>query len=352
MEKRRRIRYILLVATLFWFVTSSPSHGASLTTASLTPSDSRATPGGGTFVTYTVNVSNVTLVPTSCLQLEFDTQINGNGGGPPGLSVNSSGFSTGSSNFLPSWTGFSSTIDNSNAAITMASATPQTPASASSRTAVFTGVYNGSTSGTTYYAFFRSYSDQACTSLIDSVTMPVIFTDATTVSVSVDPSFSFSVAARATACNSQVPTSFSSSSSATTVQMGNANGGVSVGGAQDLTFNTNAFSGGTVYLRSTVAPNALRTAGGVTIADVSGTHASPGAAPVAGTPGFGYTTSDASVAFGSNQFAKLTTTNDSVLISNAAGSKTSCVGYQAAVSGTTAAGAYTATVIYTAVPAF
>ena len=121
-----------------------------------------------------------------------------------------------------------------------------------------------------------------------------------------------------------------------------------------ISVSTNAANGFAVYVRTSGAtPNALRDGGGHSIADVSGTRASPGAAPVAGTAGFGYTSSDASTAFTSNTWAKLTNTNDSVIIgSSGTQSKSACVGYETAVSTTTSAGTYSIAVIYTAVPSF
>lgn len=217
------------------------------------------------------------------------------------------------------------------------------------------GFKNTSTAGS-YTSLISTYTADPNPLLVDSATSSAqAFTDAngtTTVNVTIDPELVFSVAGRSSACNSQAPTAFSTSSSSNSVLMGSMSPVKSVGGAQDLTLTTNAGQGGIVYIRSLNAANALRDSRGNSIADVSGTHAAPGTAPTAGTAGFGYTTNDSAVGFAANKFAKLTTANDSVLVSTTAETRTSCVGFQAAAATSTVSGAYTATIIYTAVPSY
>ncbi len=170
----------------------------------------------------------------------------------------------------------------------------------------------------------------------------------------VDPTLNFAVAGRASACNGQTSSGFQTGSTATAVGLGHLNSSIIGGGAQDLTLSTNAANGFSVYIRTNgTTPSVLRTSGGSTIADVTGTHVSPSASTSAGTAGFGYTTNDASIAFGANKWAALTTTDETVMTA-APGtlSKTTCTGFQATVTGTTPAGTYTAPVIYTAVPTF
>ncbi len=170
----------------------------------------------------------------------------------------------------------------------------------------------------------------------------------------VDLSFNFTVVGRASACNGQSATGFQTSASSTSVVLGHLNVSVIGGGAQDLSVSTNAASGFTVYLKTTgTTPNAFRTSSGATVADVSGTHASPSASPAAGTAGFGYTTDDATIAFGSNKWAKLTTADDTVMVAGAGvTSKSTCTGFQATVASSTTAGSYITPIVYTAVPNF
>ncbi len=175
-----------------------------------------------------------------------------------------------------------------------------------------------------------------------------------TVSGIVDPSLTFTVAGRATVCNGQSGTGFQTGSSSSSVSLGHLNPTVIGGGAQDLTLATNAANGFVVYLRTSgTTPNVFRTSGGATIADVSGTHSSPSASLSAGTAGFGYTTNDASIAFGSNKWAALTSTDETVMTASAGtATKSICTGFQATVASTTAAGSYSAAIVYTAVPSF
>lgn len=171
------------------------------------------------------------------------------------------------------------------------------------------------------------------------------------VSTVVDPSMTFTVAGRSSVCNGQSATNFQTGATATAVGLGHISSSTVAGGAQDLSVGTNAANGFTVYSRTSgTTPHSLRDGAGHSIADVSGTNASPGAAPVAGTAGFGYTTSDV---FGSNTWAKLTNSNDAVLVGSAGtASKSTCIGYEVAVASTTPAGAYSTTVVYSAVPTF
>ena len=170
----------------------------------------------------------------------------------------------------------------------------------------------------------------------------------------IHPTFTFTVAGRASVCNSQPAAGFQTSATATGVNLGRIGSASLSGGAQDLTVATNAGGGFTVYMRTPgTTPNAMRDAANHVIADVSGTRASPGSAPVAGSTGFGYTSDDTATAFTSNTWAKLTNAGDSVMIgSGATTSKSNCVGYEVAVGPTTPAGSYAVTVVYTAVPAF
>ncbi len=179
-------------------------------------------------------------------------------------------------------------------------------------------------------------------------------TGSVTITGIVDPSLTFTVAGRGTVCNGQSGTGFQTGSTSTAVSLGHLTSAAVAGAAQDLTLATNAANGFTVYIRTSgTTPNSFRTSGGSTVADVPGTNASPGAAPVAGTAGFGYTSSDASTAFTSNTWAKLTNTDSAVLIGTAGTtSKSRCVGYGVAIAATSTAGSYSSSVVYTAVPSF
>ncbi len=192
----------------------------------------------------------------------------------------------------------------------------------------------------------------------DWVAQVVVFnasnTSGVTVAGIIDPSLTFTVAGRATVCNSQSAAGFQTGSTATAVSLGHLNASTIGGGAQDLTLATNAANGFVVYIRTSgTTPNAFRTVGGATIADVAGSHGTPSASLSAGTAGFGYTTNDVSIAFGANKWAALTSTDASVLTASAGtASKSTCTGFQATVAATTTAGSYTVPIVYTAVPSF
>jgi hypothetical protein len=172
-------------------------------------------------------------------------------------------------------------------------------------------------------------------------------------SVQVLPVLLFAVTGRATTCNGQSSANFQTASTGTVVNMGRVNIATVAGGAQDLSVTSNAGNGFVVYLRTPdVTPDALRN-GGESISDVAGTRASPGAPPSAGTEGFGYTSSDVATAFTNDTWAKLTNTDDSVVIGPpGTTSKSACVGYETAVGAATPAGSYSANIIYTAVPSY
>jgi alpha-tubulin suppressor-like RCC1 family protein len=174
----------------------------------------------------------------------------------------------------------------------------------------------------------------------------------TTASAVVASSLVFAVSSHTGTCNG-VTQSPGAVKSATAVSLGEVAVGASVTGAQDLAVTTNG-SGYTIYLRSTGA----LTTGSYSVANVSGTNASPSSFPSAGTEGFGYTTSDATLGTGTaNRFtnpsanwAAVTTSNAEVSYDTT--SSTSCVAYQLGTSAGTRAGVYTMTVLYTAVPVF
>ena len=126
--------------------------------------------------------------------------------------------------------------------------------------------------------------------------------------------------------------------------------------AHDLNVATNAGGGYTVFIRYTGKP----TFGGNEIDDLATSNASPGPFTSPGTEAFGYTTDDATLGtgtpgrFSSNKWAAFSTDNYEVAYSAAAttATETTRVGYQVGISGSTPAGNYTTTVIFTATPTY
>ncbi len=174
-----------------------------------------------------------------------------------------------------------------------------------------------------------------------------------TINMGVSAMLTFTVTGRATACNSQSAATFQTGTTATALTLGDLSAATINGAAQNLSVTTNAANGFVVYLRASGSTPDVLHSSTATIADVTGTHASPSNSLSAGTAGFGYTTNDASIAFGANKWAKITTTPEPVLAASAGThTKNGCVGYQATITSLTAAGSYATGATYTAVPLF
>ncbi len=189
---------------------------------------------------------------------------------------------------------------------------------------------------------------------------PAVILDKTadiTLAATIPTELVFTLDGHAGACNGvgQTP---GTSATAVSVSVGRLEPLTNGVAAQALSITTNAQHGYTIYVRSAGPP---ADSGGRTWADAPGTNAAPSSFPSPGTEAFGYTTSDATLGSGtpdrftnpSAQWASLGTTNAEVAhIANGPANETICVAYQAGVSSTTAAGTYSTTVTYTAVPVF
>ncbi|MFS8130490.1 MAG: hypothetical protein ACMG57_00780 [Candidatus Dojkabacteria bacterium] len=323
---------------------------AALSTGSIFLSDSRIS---STNVTYSITFSGVTTSAIQCINVKFsDASVAGSK--PSGMTITSLALS-GTSTYIPtpgSW-GVVNTDATGTSAITFASG--ETPASASNRTVILTGITNGSVAGTTYFLQFSTYNNTDCTtSPVDSATIAFIYTNGQTVTASVDPTLTFSIAGVASAASVNSSTTNVTTTS-TTVPFGTITASTNKIAAQDLSVGTNAGSGYTVTVRYT---GILSNGTGGTIIDWTGTNASPTTFSAAGTSAFGYTTEDTTLGtgtagrFGSNKWSGFTTSPLEVAYSAGAASDTVRVGYQAGISTTTPAGSYTTTVIYTATPIY
>lgn len=330
------------------------AHAATLTGSSVALSDSRPS---GTSVSYTIDFDNVTTSAIKCIRVEFDTTADGSGSKPTGLDITSAALSA-SSDFIPTPASWGVSNNNSTGVSSITFATGETPASASDRTVILTGITSGSTAETGYYVVFNTYNNTDCSSSpVDSGSGTFIYVTGQSVSLSVDPAISFNLAAVA---NAQTVNGATTTVTTTdgTIPFGTVTTSVSGIAAHDLTVTTNAGSGYTVAIRYTGKP----TSGAADIDDHTGTNASP-TTMSAGTEAFGYTTNDATLGTGTadrftssggNKWAAFTTSNAEVAYSSAAvSSQTTRVGYQVGISGTTPAGAYgSSTVIVTATPAY
>lgn len=173
-----------------------------------------------------------------------------------------------------------------------------------------------------------------------------------TVSVSVDPSFLLSIGGyNSGTCNGA--TINATSSTATAVPLRPTSGTNAIGG-QTLTVSGNASLGYTLFVRST---GALSDGNGHTIPDWTGTNAAPTAFPAAGNARLGYTTdhalSGSATRFQTNLWAGFPATNQEVAtLATQPAADVTHVCMQAGIATSTAAGVYSTTIIYTAVPSF
>lgn len=331
----------------------SGAHAASLTGGKVALSDSRPS---GTSVSYDIEFDNVTTSAIKCIKVEFDTQADGGGGKPTGLDITSAALS-GSSDYIPTPASWSPSNNNSTGISSITFASGETPAGASDRNVILTGITNGSTAETGYYVIFNTYNNTDCSSSgVDSGTATFIYVTGQAVTLTVNPTISFDVAA----VNSGQTVNGATTTVTTTdgtIPFGTVTSGALSIAAHDATVTTNAGSGYTLYVRYTAKP----TSGGNDIDDHSGTNASPSSMS-AGTEAFGYTTNDATLGTGTAdrftnggpKYAAFTTSNAEVGYNGAAvSSQTIRLGYAVGIAGTTPAGTYgTSTVIITATPAY
>lgn len=194
----------------------------------------------------------------------------------------------------------------------------------------------------------------AATYAVDAVFVPI--DEDITVTASIDPYMSLSVGSHGGSCNGVSQTA-GSSSGATSVLLGHINSLTRSVGAQSLQVQTNAVYGYRVVVRYTGAPS---NGTGAALDDISGSNASPGTFPSAGTEAFGYTTSDSTLSSGtpdrftnpSAGWAKMTTSNEEISYASAAADKTICIAYQAGTASTTPPGNYSTAVVYSAIANF
>lgn len=332
--------------------TSLGAFAATLTSASLRLGDARISQVSQ----YTLSASGFTTGSTiGCIEVDLGSAVDGTG--------TITGLNTGSSTFVSQSVTATGTWAVSNTAsadhkLRLTNGTPVAPQSGA-QTAVFGAVTNGSSPNTAYYAVMTTYTTNACTTPVDTVTVQFTYTDGQAASVNVDGTLSFSVAGIASTGTVSGAT-VNSTTTSTTIPFGTATSGANKVAAQNLTVATNAGSGYTVFIRG-AGTGLLTNSGGATIDALTGgrTNAAPGTFSAAGTEGFGYTTEDATLAgsstrfSGSDKWAALSTTNEEIIYNNApTATQTTKVGYQVGIANTTDPGAYTATVIYTATPVY
>lgn len=323
---------------------------ATWTSASVTLSDSRISNAS---TSYAFLMSNVSATAIVCVTVKFNPTADGVGTTlPTGMVVSGAGVNTGASNLIAVHTGYSVSVSNNVVTYKHAS-TGQSP-SASARTLTLTGITNGSTAGTAYFAIVNTYGNTDCaTTPIDTVTIAYIFTNGQTVTGTVDPTLTFSIAGVASGQSVNGATTNITTTS-TTVPFGVLSTSTNRIGAHDLSIGTNANGGYTV----TTMYTGQFTNGTANITNHTGTNASPTSFSAAGTESFGYTTADTTLGTGtagrftSNTWAAFSTSPVEVAYNGTAVSQTIRTGYQVGIAATTPAGSYTTTVVYTATPVY
>ncbi len=355
-----RMKKILsTLALVFLFLGYLPTYylpalnSATLSGGSAALSDSRP---GGTAVSYTFDFDNVTLSSIKCIKVVLSDAATG-GAAPTGIVTTGVTYSATNSDYIPdaqTWT--AAEIVSGSFKIT--NATGEIPASATNATVQVTGITNGSTAETTYYAQFSTYDNIDCaTTPRDSGAVAFIYATGQAVSATVDPSLSMNVQAVASGGTVNGATTNITTTDGT-IPFATIATSTNKIAAHDVLVGTNAGSGYTLYIRYTQTFN---DAGTNDINNHTGTNAAPTAFSAAGTEAFGYTTNDGVLGTGTtdrftsaggNKWAAFSTSNVEVGYSASSVSETTRVGYQAGVSSTTAATAYSTTVVLTATPLY
>lgn len=313
---------------------------AAPTNASLTVGDSR--PSETT--TYTFDVSTLASTSLQCIELDLGTADDGTG--------NISGLDTGSSTFDSSTLVSGWTVDNTASTdhkLRITNGSAESPSAAGN--VVWDAVVNGDTVDTAYYGVFTTYSDEGCSTEVESTTVQFIYTTGQQVSLTVDANFTFTVAGVDSGQSTNNGDTTNVATTSTTIPFGQVTDTTNGIAAQDLAISTNANNGYNIYTKYT---GQLTNGSSDTIDDHTGTNAAPSVmANDAATEEFGYST-DNLARFGASEYAGFTATNEEVASSatSTSGTETSRVSLQAGIATTTEAGTYNSTVIYTAVPTY
>lgn len=349
---KKRARTLVVGAAASSMVLGNVASVSALTASSLSLSDPRTSE---TNVTYTFSASSFDTGTTiRCISLDFNTAANGGGSVPTGMDT--TGASLDASGSLITEASWSESF-GSNGALDITFGTGETPAASGSL--VYTGITNSS-SESSFFAILTTYTNADCvTGPTDSVVVAYAYKDGHPVQLTIDPTLTFTcVGVAAGSVNGETITH--DSSGATIDYASDVNSTTNGVSAHDLQVSTNASGGYTVSIRHT---GQLTNLASDTIDNHTGTNLSPTALGT-GSEAWGYTTEDSTLSAigdgadrftnGGNEWAGFTTTNEEVVYNAAApaGTETTRVGHQVAVSSDTEAGTYTTTIIYTVVATF
>ena len=329
------------------------SQAASLTSGSESLSDARSSQAG---VSYSQTFTFPGTAVIGCIRTKFVTTATGSTL-PTGIVTTGASKTSQAGGGLTAanWTLTATT----NGTLDYKQTTPSA-STATSITIVTAGIQNPSAEGT-YFAQTTTYTDNTCTTSVDSQVTAFAITNGVTVNVVVDPQLTFAVSgvAASTIYKGALTTSAGCITSPTAVSFPSAMSiNTNYECAQQLLTSTNALNGYTVTARGTVAGNNLIN-GAASIANQTGTNAVPIAFGAA-NEAFGYTTSAAVLGTGTttrfsadDTFAAFTNSASEVAYSGSPINNSNIkIGYKLRFSGTTAPGSYAATVVYVATPVF
>lgn len=337
-----------------------------LTNASATLSDPRPDAPAAS-VTYSLSWKASTSATLNCFTYRWSTSHDsGQGSTPTGFA------NTGATNgTFTNLTAGNWTIDNSVSGTVKE--TYATGASVSSGTQVTTPIQAltnpTSAPGGTFYIEISTYSNAACTTLVDTTIVGFVTVPSVLVSATIDSTLSFAVTGipSSTSYKGAFSTADRCADTATAITYGSPSQPLSSDTnydcAQTLTTSTNSNGGYQVTVQGKQASGdflALISDASKTITNSTGTNSSPAATAATPAETFGYTTNDTTLSGVANRFttaddlfAGLTTTPGEVAYNaTAIANDATNIGYRLKFTGTTEAGTYRGTLVYTCTPVF
>ncbi|HEX7260171.1 MAG TPA: hypothetical protein VF272_04550 [Candidatus Saccharimonadia bacterium] len=368
-REKRWVNVLIALSVGLLSLTSFTSAFAAgnLTNASATLSDPRPEATAAS-VTYNISWKAATTATLQCFTYRWSTSSNpGQGSTPTGFSNAAATNGTFTNLTAANWT-----IDNSTAGTVKN--TYATGASVPANTQITTPIQSLTNptfaAGGTYYIEINTYSNAACSTLVDSTVIGFVTVPGVLVSAIVDSTLTFTVAgvASSTTYKGSLSTADRCTDTATAVTFGSTTQPLAADTnydcAQTLTTSTNANGGYQVTVQGKQTSGDflhLLSDPSQTVTNWTGTNGTPTATPTSGASEvFGYTTAD-SVLSGTpgrftttdNLFAGLTTTPAEVAYNaTAIANDATNVGYRLRITGLTEAGTYQGTLVYTCTPVF
>jgi hypothetical protein len=342
----------LMLVLLAVYIAIPEGQAASISSRKITVSDSRPSQAS---VRYTFTGTH-TASSTKCLKIQFCQAASGSCTIPNNMAVTAaSATSTG----WNGWT-YAGSVNWSAGFATSATGFQYTSATGESGGAGYAfsgaGITNSDTAGI-YYAWVNTYNDTDCaSSALDSGVAAFAIISGVSVTATVNESLSFAITGLASTTSCKTAVTSTVTTLATSVPFGTLSVSANAIGCQTLTVSTNAASGYT----TTAAYTQKLLSGSDDIDDWTGTNANPTAFSAAGTEAFGYTSNDTSLGTGTttrfgdnNVWAGFSTTQTEVAYSaSAVNAQATIIGYEAGISGLTAAGSYSTTVVYVTTPTY